>query len=76
MRDFGDDELEYYLESGEWRGKAGGYAVQGLGSFLVEAIVGCYYNVVGLPLSDIIPILARMGEWPPNRGRPSGRPGP
>ncbi len=42
--------IEAYLRSGEWRGRAGGYAVQGLGSALVEALEGDLSNVIGLPV--------------------------
>jgi septum formation protein len=55
------DELESYLASGEWRGKAGGYAAQGLaGSFIIK-IVGSYTNVVGLPLYETATLLAGEG---------------
>jgi septum formation protein len=50
-------EIEAYLASGEWRGKAGGYAIQGLaGSFAVK-LVGSYTNVVGLPLYETMTLL-------------------
>lgn len=56
-----DQDIEAYLASGEWRGKAGGYAAQGLaGSFIVK-IVGSYSNVVGLPLHETIALLAGEG---------------
>jgi septum formation protein len=56
-----DQDIEAYLASGEWRGKAGGYAAQGLaGSFIVK-IVGSYTNVVGLPLHETIALLAGEG---------------
>jgi septum formation protein len=42
--------IDLYLESGEWRGRAGAYAIQGLGSLLVERVEGDFSNVVGLPL--------------------------
>jgi septum formation protein len=48
--------LDAYLASGEWRGRAGSYAIQGLGSALVEAVDGDLSNVIGLP----IPLLARL----------------
>ena len=52
---------EAYLASGEWRGKAGGYAAQGLaGSFIVK-IVGSYTNIVGLPLYETATLLAGEG---------------
>ena len=44
-------EVAWYLESGEWRGRAGGYAIQGRGAALVAAIEGDYWNVVGLPVA-------------------------
>jgi septum formation protein len=56
-----EDEIEAYLASGEWRGKAGGYAAQGIaGGFLVK-IVGSYSNVVGLPLYETLALLAGEG---------------
>jgi septum formation protein len=50
MRDFTQAELEAYVATGEPMDKAGAYAVQGLGGALVERVVGCYTNVVGLPV--------------------------
>ena len=44
------DEIEFYIRSGEWQGKAGGYAIQGLASLFVQQIIGSYSNIVGLPL--------------------------
>jgi len=55
------EDIEAYLASGEWRGKAGGYAAQGLaGSFMVK-IVGSYTNVVGLPLYETMSLLSGEG---------------
>ena len=54
-------ELEAYLMSGEWRGKAGGYAIQGLAGAFVERLVGSYSNVVGLPLSETAALLGGQG---------------
>ena len=51
--------LEAYARSGEPLDKAGGYAVQGLGSFLVDSIEGSWTNVVGLPLSELVDVLIR-----------------
>ncbi|UCG03026.1 MAG: septum formation protein Maf [Candidatus Heimdallarchaeota archaeon] len=48
-----DEEINYYLEKGEWKNKAGGYAIQGLGAILIDKIEGDYYNIVGLPVSWI-----------------------
>ncbi|MBX3578637.1 MAG: Maf-like protein [Rhizobiaceae bacterium] len=55
------EELESYLASGEWRGKAGGYAVQGLAGTFVVKLVGSYSNVVGLPLYETIGMLSADG---------------
>jgi len=55
------EELESYLASGEWRGKAGGYAVQGLAGTFVVKLVGSYTNVVGLPLYETIGLLTAEG---------------
>lgn len=55
------DEIESYLASGEWRGKAGGYAVQGLAGTFVVKIVGSYSGVVGLPLYETINLLGGDG---------------
>ena len=57
----GRDELESYLASGEWRGKAGGYAVQGLAGTFVVKLVGSYTNVVGLPLYETVGLLSADG---------------
>lgn len=54
-------EIEAYLASGEWRGKAGAYAVQGLAGCFVQKLVGSYTNVVGLPLFETTQLLAGEG---------------
>jgi septum formation protein len=60
-----DEDIEAYLASGEWRGKAGAYAAQGIaGSFIVK-LVGSYSNVVGLPLYETTQLL--LGEGYPIR---------
>jgi septum formation protein len=51
--------VEAYLESGEWEGRAGAYAIQGLGGRLVERIEGDYLNVVGLPGALLLSLLER-----------------
>jgi septum formation protein len=51
--------LASYLESGEWEGRAGAYAIQGLGGRLVERIEGDYLNVVGLPGALLVSLLER-----------------
>jgi septum formation protein len=54
-------EIEGYLASGEWRGKAGGYAIQGLAGAFVVKLVGSYSAVVGLPLYETAQLLAGEG---------------
>ena len=55
------DEIDAYLASGEWRGKAGGYAIQGLAGAFVVRLVGSYTSVVGLPLAETAALLAGEG---------------
>ena len=55
------DEIERYLASGEWRGKAGGYAIQGLAGTFVVKLTGSYTNVVGLPLYETVSLLDGEG---------------
>lgn len=62
MRAYGVDEIAWYLDQGEYEGKAGAYAIQGLGSLLVRGIEGSYQNVVGLPLTTLDRILTGVGR--------------
>ena len=55
------EEIESYIASREWRGKAGGYAIQGLAGCFVQKLVGSYTNVVGLPLTEIVAMLIGEG---------------
>jgi septum formation protein len=59
------DEIALYLATGEWRGKAGGYAIQGRAAALIRWVAGSYSNVVGLPLYETAQLLAGLG-WQPN----------
>jgi septum formation protein len=59
FRDASEETLAAYVESGEWQGRAGAYAVQGLGGRLVERIDGDYLNVVGLPGALLVSVLER-----------------
>jgi len=56
-----ESEIGWYLATGEWEGRAGGYAVQGLAARFVREIVGSYSNVVGLPLFETAQVLAGLG---------------
>ena len=60
-------EIDAYVASGEWRGKAGGYAIQGLAGAFPVKLVGSYTNVVGLPLTETVWMLE--GEGYPVRAR-------
>ena len=51
-------DLAHYVAAGEWEGRAGGYAIQGLGAGLVERVEGDYLNVVGLPGALLVRLLA------------------
>ena len=66
MREFGDAELEDYLGAGEWRGKAGAYAVQGMAAAFVSGVRGSISNVIGLPLSEVVVLLAERGVVNPS----------
>jgi septum formation protein len=65
------EDLQDYLASGEWRGKAGGYAIQGLGGTFVVKLVGSYTSVVGLPLYETLSLLDGEG-FPIRRSWPNG----
>jgi septum formation protein len=57
-------EIEGYVGSGEWQGKAGGYAIQGLAGAFARMVAGSYSNVVGLPLCEVIEDLDALGALP------------
>jgi len=54
-------DIEMYLASGQWRGKAGAYGIQGLAGSFVQKLIGSYTNVVGLPLYETMLLLAGEG---------------
>jgi septum formation protein len=56
-----DDDVAWYVESGEGRDKAGAYAIQGLASRFIQRIDGSYSNVVGLPIRAVVELLAQLG---------------
>ena len=61
FRSLTDAELDAYIRSGEWRDRAGAYAIQGIGSALVKRVDGDYFNVVGLPVAELQRLLAGFG---------------
>jgi septum formation protein len=61
FRNLSDEEIGAYLASGEWRGKAGGYAIQGIAGAFVVKLIGSYTNVVGLPLTETVAMLQGAG---------------
>jgi septum formation protein len=60
FRVLGPDLLDWYLATGEWRGRAGGYAIQGAGAALVQSVDGDYENVVGLPLATLLDLYPQL----------------
>jgi len=60
FRTLDDGLLDWYLATAEWRGRAGGYAIQGAGAALVRAVRGDYENVVGLPLATLLDIYPEL----------------
>ncbi len=61
IKELSNTEIEAYIKSGEPFGKAGAYAIQGIGSFMIEKINGSYTNVVGLPVFEVVNALLRCG---------------
>jgi septum formation protein len=67
------ETIEWYLSTGEWRGRAGGYAIQGAGCALVESIVGDWTNVVGLPVATLLELHPGLLLPRKNRLNPENR---
>ena len=65
MKRLSDDEKKCYLLSDEWKGKAGGYSIQGAASYFFPFISGSYSNVVGLPLTETVGMLLGIGFQTP-----------
>ncbi|MCP4448619.1 MAG: septum formation protein Maf [Myxococcales bacterium] len=66
MRAFSDAELAAYVAGGEWRGKAGGYAVQGMAAAFVTEVRGSISNVIGLPLAEVVVLLESLAIVSPS----------
>lgn len=58
------EEIDSYIDSKEWQGKAGGYGIQGIAGCFVKKIIGSYSSVVGLPLLEVVNILKGLGIKP------------
>ncbi len=64
FRDLSDSEINSYIATGECDDKAGAYGIQERASLFVESIQGDYFNIMGLPVADIYPILKSLGIFP------------
>jgi septum formation protein len=64
VRTLDDATLDWYVATGEWEGRAGGYAIQERGAALVAAIDGDYLNVVGLPVTALLDLLPAILHGP------------
>lgn len=63
MKELSAGEVEAYLDSGEYRDKAGGYGIQGLAAAFIPKIEGCYFNVVGLPIHLLYTMLHKYHKY-------------
>ena len=61
FRKLGSDDIDSYIASGEWHGKAGGYAIQGMAAIFIQQISGSYSNIVGFSLFDVAAMLTGQG---------------
>lgn len=61
IKELNDQEIQGYIKTGEPFDKAGAYAVQGIGMFMIEKVFGSYTNVIGLPVCEVIDALKRLG---------------
>ena len=61
FRMLGQTDIDSYIDTGEWHGKAGGYAIQGMGALFVQQISGSYSNIVGFSLFDVAAMLGGQG---------------
>jgi septum formation protein len=58
-----NEMIDWYIGTGEWRGAAGGYRIQGQGARFVRSMLGLESNVIGLPVCPFVELLARMENW-------------
>jgi septum formation protein len=70
LKQLSEEEMDWYISTGEPFDKAGAYAIQGLGTFLVKSVHGSYTNVVGLPVCEVVEFLIKEGivRYPGKRG--------
>jgi len=61
IKELSETEIEAYIKTGEPFGKAGAYAIQGIGVFMIEHITGSYTNIVGLPVCEVVRALVKCG---------------
>ena len=64
MREMTGDEIDAYVDSGEWMGKAGAYAIQETADRYIEAVEGSFTNVVGMPMELVLRMLRELREHP------------
>jgi len=64
IKDLSLEEIDAYVETQEPMDKAGAYAIQGLGSAIIDRIEGDYYNVMGLPVDTVVNVLSQFGIYP------------
>jgi septum formation protein len=74
FRDVSGDVLDWYVGTGEWEGRAGGYAIQGRGAALVAGVEGDYLNVVGLPVARLLDLWPALLPAAPDRPDRLSRP--
>ena len=63
MKRLTEDEIKFYIESNEWKGKSGAYGIQGSAEKFIQFISGSYSNIVGLPLNQVYGSLNSIGYY-------------
>lgn len=58
--DLSDEAIDWYIGTGEWKGRAGGYAIQGKGASLIESVRGCFTNVIGISMPSLLAMLGSV----------------